>query len=250
MLGPISYVDPAGLQQRPGPPGMGGGPYDPNVPNEFDCTTAKIKCSELREIWAKAGHGFTTALFDKFLAKAGCASGGVKPAFDANTLVPGINQKIADYYLTQQALWALISKSMKSCKDFKLNTSTLIELLPTIQVINFPGGGTPLTDLDDLQYAIGSISLSIDGLVKTEKDGCCCDATMRFNYSGADAFSFHPSFGRGIGGFGANPFAKFYRACTYLQSNCGYCAVEWKVSGSGTAKSRKCWHNIPASTVF
>ncbi len=193
----------------------------------------------------------------RFLRKKGCTKvvGSFEfpaPDIDIDTLVPRASSKLMKHRLFQKYLRKLLDKKASCKKTVTLNDLIEVKYLPfSGNVDGIPGGHDPLTDLDDIQDAVGTIMINVSGSVvpsNLNSGKCdCCDLTTKLSLSGRDYFSWHDTFlnEREFNIFGIfgdrNPFAMYYDACSFLQdkkNGCGYCKVGWKFSNNITATGR------------
>ena len=246
---PIGYVDGQNLFANY----YGCNGSDPSGMRRWGCTSARMHCTELRNLWYNQGKTFTAALFDLFLSGAGCRQ-GKKDKVNGETLLPGITSIIQNSPEFQNGVrrWT----NMGPCAAGSFKGYFKMEYLTLGRVIDNPFDDfSPLIHLPDYAYAVGTVRVYVNGNQEVERKGCCCTRKLNYDFSATDRFSFHTNgldflrtinFGNPFGSVlspGWNPFASYYEACAHLQENCdGYCPVRWNITGSGRSNTKKCWH--------
>lgn len=242
----LGYLDPSGMLQVSGgtPNPVGPRPQPPLPATAAECAAKRTKCSELRDIWAQAGKPMVVAWFDRWLSKSGCPN---PSSVDIDSVSPGATSAIAANPLFLDGL-----ASAFGCGGCVFGQPFSGQLLPTENVIDIPGTN-PLTGLNDIEYLVGSIRGVTSGCLS--KTGCrrsqigraggepvyqeCCTYTGTVIFSIKDSFHF-PGGWRNWSFVGVNPFAEYNDACSFLETNCGYCPQPWTANGTANVSKTCC----------
>ena len=123
------------------------------------CKNQRLVCLQLRDIWARAGKRMVVAWFDRWSQRIGCPHPQRVPI---DTVSPG-----ATAALSRNPYFLMGLNRFPACGGCVFGRSFGAQLLPTSNVVNIPfDGASPLTDLEDIEYLVGSIRGVVTGCTR------------------------------------------------------------------------------------